>query len=264
MTSRVKAFLVLAAPFLLTILLLAALSVTDMRLASLRSERERREWQRLARQGLHRLRASHTIDSQLEMMGVRFENLILEASKRSRKGSLFDSSIPEAAFIRAYPPSHRPAGTLLVSFGISPDGRFKPLKHPSLPRMKLRLIAELLDFYRSVSESGSIDVRRMKTISPTNALIFGPWTHPRVLAGREGRVTPALIESRTRLVMWRTINHGATPLGAVLIIWPAELSDSPASLRFALEQADRSAGGVFHPILIPIPGISDGRKPLFA
>jgi len=262
--SRVKALIVLAAPFLLTFLLLAALSVTDMRLASLRDERDRREWQRLARQGLHRLRASHTIDSQLEMMGVRFESLILEAAKRSRKGSLFDSGIPEAAFQRAYPPTHRPAGTLVVSFGVSPDGRFKPLRHPSFPRMKLRLMAELLDFYRTTAESGTIDQRRMKALMPTNALIFGPWTPPRVLAGREGRVTPTIIDGRLQLTMWRTINHGSHILGAVLILWPGNLSDSPRALRHTLELADRSAAGLFHPLLIPLPGLSEGRRPLLA
>lgn len=262
MASRLKAVFILAAPFLLSALVFAALAFTDARILEIQSVRARQEWHRIARQGLHRLRASHTLDSQFEMMGVRFENLLLEASKRSRKGSLFDSGIPEAAFARAYPPTYRPAGTLLLLFGVTPDGHFKPLPHKSMPRMKVKLLAELMDFYRETAESGVVDPGLLKKVASKNSLIFGPWTPPRLISGREGRVTPARFEETDSMMMWRTINHGKTVFGGVMIIWPLRLTKSTTPLRYALESAARSSGSSFYPLLVPLPGLSARQTPV--
>lgn len=262
MVSRLKALLILAAPFLLSALIFVALSVTDSWLRVIQSDRARQEWESFARQGLHRLRASHTLDAQLEMMGARLENLLLEASKRSRKGSLFDSRTPESAFAKAYPSAYRPAGTLVLSFGINPDGRFKPSPPKNLPRMKARLLAELMDFYRSTSESGFINPAHLKAVASKNSLIFGPWSPPRLIAGREGRITPITFEETDSLLLWRTINHGKTVLGGIMIVWPRKMIKSLFPLRYALESAARSSDNAFYPFLAPLPGIADDRVPL--
>lgn len=66
MASRLKALFVLAAPFLLSALILVILTYTERHLSEVQVDRMRQEWDRLARQTLHRLRASQTIESQLE------------------------------------------------------------------------------------------------------------------------------------------------------------------------------------------------------
>lgn len=262
MASRLKAIFVLAAPFLLSALILVILTYTERHLSEVQAGRIRQEWDRTARQGLHRLRASQTIESQLEMMGARFEKLIIEASKRSRMGSLFDSRISESVFTRAYPPLHRPAGTLLVSFGVASDGRFLPLPHKTLPRMKCRLLADLMDFYRVTSEAGVVDPKRLKAVSSKNALIFGPWSPPRLIAGREGRITPVRFEETDSMVTWRTINYGKNVIGGVMIVWPLRMTKVSFPLRYALERAARLSDTGYYPFLAAIPGQSIALKPL--
>lgn len=262
MASRLKALFVLAAPFLLSALILVILIYTERHLSEVQASRMRQEWDRLARQGLHGLRASQTIESQLEMMGARLENLIIGASKRSRPGSLFDSRISEESFSKAYPPVHRPPSTLLISFGIAPDGRFTPLPHKTLPRMKVKILAELMDFYRETSDAGIVDPKRLKEVSSKNSLIFGPWSPPRLIAGREGRITPVRFEDGDSMVMWRTINYGKNVIGGFMIVWPLRLNKAAFPLRYALEHTARASGTTFYPFLAPLHGLSGSLQPL--
>jgi len=262
LVSRFKAFLILAAPFLLSALLLVCLSLTDDWLHRIQSGRKLVEWEVLARQGLHRLRASQSIESQLEMMGVQFETSIISLYKQSGSAALSGSGFIETSFQKAYPPTHRPAGTLLVAFGVGSDGRFKPFPHPALPRMKAKFLAELMDFYRSTADSGRIDPKHLKTISSKNTTIFGLWSTPRLLASREGRITPAIYEEQDRMIMWRTINVGSKVIGGTLIIWPRNTVVTAHPLNHALETAARAARGSFFPLLQPLPRFAGSRKPI--
>ncbi|HOT28438.1 MAG TPA: adenylate/guanylate cyclase domain-containing protein [Candidatus Ozemobacteraceae bacterium] len=262
MASRLKAIFVLAAPFLLSALILVILTYTERHLSEVQADRIRQEWDRLARQGLHRLRASQTIESQLEMMGARLESIIVESAKRSRPESLFDTRVAETAFTRAYPPLHRPAGTLLVSFGVASDGRFIPFPHKTLPRMKGKLLADLMDFYRETSESGIVDPKRQKAVSSKNSLIFGPWSPPRLIAGREGRITPVRYEETDGMMTWRTINYGKNVIGGVMIVWPHRMPKATFPLRYALERAARLSDRRYYPLLAPVSGVGHSLKPL--
>ncbi|MBP7634043.1 hypothetical protein KBA41_07715 [Candidatus Ozemobacteraceae bacterium] len=126
--------------------------------------------------------------------------------------------------------------------------------------MKVKLLADLMDFYRATSESGTVDPKHLKAVSSKNSLIFGPWSPPRLIAGREGRVTPVRYGEQNRMVMWRTINLGKNIIGGVMVIWPLRKVSETFPLQFALEDATRSSGRILYPLLTPLAGLSNDPR----
>ena len=279
MNRRLQCLSLFFLPFFLSAILLLVYLQARSRLETTRKDQGRESWGREAKSALTHLEAGHTIESQIDTMGIGLNERLRRLWGWS---GLSDSDLAGQelveAFRLAFPARHRPVGTLLYGFKVDERGRVVFLRGKKLSvglgQGRERILAGLLEGFLAMGK----DDGRARENSPGGGILSPAMLGSRCrgLFGR--KVTPGLVgvEGRGRLVpvemggvsrepgflLWNFIGFQGGNVGGYVIFFPRNLSRQARPLSFCLEKIARESGGRLLPMLVPVNPLLPLRKAL--
>ncbi|MBI3037774.1 hypothetical protein HYY75_01800, partial [bacterium] len=228
-------------------------------------EERRFAWECEAKEILSFLRSSHTVESQIETMGRQMQDFIKNflANSKSRTPGISGKLI-KLAFLKSFPLSHRPNGTLSYAYLIAGNNEVISMRGNGLATLNNRIIGNLMKDFILISEKGAIPTFGYEAVVSRTKGVFGEEADVRLFAleGR-GRLIPANFRERRVFLLWDIITFEKKNLGCYLNIFPADLELSAKPLQFALKTVYKAHGKKFFPVLVPIPS-SRNSEPIYA
>ncbi|RCK80053.1 MAG: Adenylate cyclase [Candidatus Ozemobacter sibiricus] len=263
-TRRLSPYLL---PFLLSTALLAIAWTGLSWQEAFRRQQARFAWEQEARAALARLRTTHTIEAQIDVMGA---GLIarLERAMTAAKAGNPDRRLARAApraWHRSFPATHRPPGSQMYVFRLAPDGTAALVRGPGLASKGGRLLTDLFRAFTEASRQGAFPPAQAGRINRLTKGAFGSDAEAHLLAvHRRGRLTPIDAEGRRAFLFWDVITVQGQPVGGVFLIFPGAIEQQARPLEHCLEGVRRATRGRLLPVLLPVPQVGATSIPAAA
>ncbi len=213
------------------------------RLAMLSAENR---WRQEAQAEIERFRGNWTYALQVE---TAMDRLRRSVAAKLKDGAELSGPTFSRMFHAAVPPSHRPGGTLVFAFRVSPDGAIGTLRGPGLETAMGRMVGGLLS---AALAPDLVPPGKRATLDRQSSGLFGELISFDVLARlRRGRMTGARWRGGDNLMLW---NAAESPRGTLLwlALFPRKAAASARPVDFALRKSIARCRGRMWPVLVPL------------